>query len=173
MHDHSRTDTHTLIHAPRKFKRITVQHTFIIIHTDFLHNLPRTYPGFFFRYFFMCRYSFMYLHTDFAHRAKRRLTVLKYHSDFCSQISAEFLLTHICEIFPLIPDITLCNQTFLSQKSHNGSNDRTFSASGFSYNAEDLSLFQFKTDIPNCRLSIIADRNMIYFQQRICHTLLL
>ena len=172
VHDHCSTDTHTLIHTPGKFKRITVQNTFIIIHTDFLHNLPCTSSSFFFRYSLMFGHRFMYLNPDFSYRAKCRLAVLKYHSNFCSQISAEFLFAHVGKIFTFIPDISFCYQTFLSQKSHDSFNDRTFSASGFSYDPKDFSLLQFKADILDCRFSIIADRDMIYFQQRIWHILL-
>ena len=35
MQDHGRTDSHSLVHSTRKFKRVAVQHTVTVIQTDF------------------------------------------------------------------------------------------------------------------------------------------
>ena len=162
MHDHGCTDTHTLIHSTRKFKRVTVQYTVSVLQTDFFHKGSGTLTCFFYCYFLMFGYCFMDLHANCPYRTQGRLTVLKYHTDLCPQIFAEIFLTHLCKILSFIPDIASGNHTFFSQKAHDRLDDRTFSTAGLSHDSKDFPLFQFKTDITDYLFSIITDSHMLY-----------
>ena len=46
MHDHSCTDSHSLVHSTRKFKRITVQHAVTVVQSNLLHDLSCSFPNF-------------------------------------------------------------------------------------------------------------------------------
>ena len=140
MHDHGCTDPHSLVHSTGEFKRITVQHTVTVIQTYLLHDLSGTFPDFFFADFLMFGYCLMYLCSNCPNGTQCSFTVLEDHSDLCSQKLTEFFFAHVCKVLTFVPDITSCNQTFLSQEPHDCLDNRAFAASGLAHDSKDFAL---------------------------------
>ena len=130
---HTHRDSHTLAHTAGKLERIGFHHVIRAWKIHFFQHPTAFCPGIFFRDFFMGAQIFHKYISNLSCRVHHRTAVLKDHGDLtAAQVSPLFAVIGK-QILSLKRNASPGNHSASCQKSKNGTDHGSLSASRFTY----------------------------------------